>query len=72
MPEATIGFAVASHYLLMAEGGRTITLCLTTDPALPKNFEQAYPSDVRCRLTSAKGWLEKTAHRLRAARSQPP
>jgi hypothetical protein len=59
MPEAAVGFAVASHYLLMAEGERTITVRLTTDPALPGNFEKDHTSDVRCRLTSAKGWIEK-------------
>jgi hypothetical protein len=60
MPEASIGFAMASHYLLMAEGKRTITLRLTTDPALPADFDKDRTSDVRCRLTSAKGWIDKT------------
>jgi len=58
MPEAAVGFAVASHYLLLAEANRTITVRLTTDPVLPGNFEKNHTSDVRCRLTSAKGWIE--------------
>lgn len=55
MPEPEIGFAVASHYLFMAEGTRTVTLQLKTASAVKKD----HTGDVRCDLTSAKGWIEK-------------
>ena len=56
MPPAEIGFAVASHYLWLAEGTRTITVDVTTATAtaLPD-----LAADVTCLLTSEKGWLEK-------------
>jgi hypothetical protein len=60
MPKAEVGFAVASHYLLMAEGTRSITVLLTTGPALPGTFKKDHTGDVRCYLTSAKGWIGKT------------
>lgn len=59
MPTAEVGFALASHYLFLAEGERTITLdCsvaagftgLTTDRA----------EDLGCFLTTEEGWLELT------------
>ena len=31
MPQAELGVAIASHYLLMAEGTRTITVNITTN-----------------------------------------
>ncbi|MES3020481.1 MAG: baseplate J/gp47 family protein [Pseudomonadota bacterium] len=55
MPEAVVGFAVASHYLLLAEGPRTIELTFQTEgapPALDKSVS------VVCLLTTAEGWLE--------------
>jgi hypothetical protein len=59
MPEAIIGFAVASHYLLMAEGVRSIGVEMGIagygGPAA--EFED----DVRCLVTTEKGWLEKPA-----------
>lgn len=60
MPEVRVGFAVASHYLFMAEGTRQITLRLNTAAALPAGFNKSHTRDVRCYLTSAKGWIEKT------------
>ena len=60
MPEAQVGFAVASHYLFMAEGTRQITVRLGTAAALPAGFNKDHTRDVRCYLTSAKGWIEKT------------
>ncbi|QDA61593.1 baseplate J/gp47 family protein [Hymenobacter jejuensis] len=57
MPAAEIGFAIASHYLWMAEGTRTITVDFTvtagTFPALSDK--------IICLLTTEKGWLEKPA-----------
>ena len=72
MPEAAVGFAVASHYLLMAEGTRQITVRLTTAAALPAGFKKDHTRDVRCYLTSAKGWIEKTPAEFVVAVIQPP
>ncbi|MFK0089584.1 hypothetical protein ACIQUS_20090 [Pseudomonas sp. NPDC090755] len=56
MPYATVGFAIASHYLLLAEGRRSITLDLT----LASNGAVVdLARDASCLLTTAEGWLEK-------------
>ena len=55
-PEGEVGFAVASHHLWLAEGTRTITLTLQT----PNGSAGFMPGTVRCRLTTAKGWLDRT------------
>ncbi|MEB2309370.1 MAG: baseplate J/gp47 family protein [Candidatus Brocadiaceae bacterium] len=55
MPQAEIGFAIASHYLLMAEGARTITVKFTTT-ALPGNLELSN-KDLDCLLTTEKEWF---------------
>ncbi len=39
MPKAEVGFAIASHYLLMAEGTRTITLEFTIS-GFPKKYKK--------------------------------
>ena len=56
MPLATIGFAVASHYLLLAEGTRDIDIALQLEGAGPAGDMAA---DMVCLLTTAEGWLEK-------------
>jgi hypothetical protein len=56
MPAATLGFAVASHYLLLAEGERSIDLRLTLEGPGPAGELKA---DVLCLLSTAAGWLEK-------------
>ena len=56
MPPAEMGLAVASHYLFLAEGTRTITVDFTVTGAFPD-----LTSDVVCQLTTAKGWFEKPA-----------
>lgn len=56
-PESEAGFAVASHYLWLAEGTRTITLTVQTSTGTA-GFEAGR---VRCRLTTAKGWLDTDA-----------
>lgn len=60
LPAVRTGFAVASHYLFLAEGARTILLRFdgTSFASLPA-------SRLRCHLTHAKGWLEKTPHDVR-------
>lgn len=56
MPLATVGFAVASHYLLLAEGARTIVLDLALEGAAPAGDLAA---DALCLFSTAEGWLEK-------------
>lgn len=56
MPKAEAGFAVASHYLLLAEGTRTITLDFQT----ASSFGGFGTNKVICLLTTEKGWIEKT------------
>ncbi|MBJ7312003.1 baseplate J/gp47 family protein [Rugamonas sp. CCM 8940] len=56
MPNATLGFAVASHYLLLAEGERSIDLRLTLAGPGPSGDLAA---DAVCLLSTAAGWLEK-------------
>lgn len=60
MPNAETGFAVASHYLWMAEGERTITLAFTLNGA-SAGLMADHKDDVACLVTTEKGWLEKTA-----------
>lgn len=54
-PPGEVGFAIASHYLWLAEGARTITVILPI-AAGSAEFRSGL---VRCRLTSAKGWLDR-------------
>jgi Baseplate J-like protein len=64
MPPAEVGFAVASHHLWLAEGTRTITLQVGTPPPLDVFTIGSEPVYLRCRLTTAKGWLEKPVERV--------
>jgi len=71
MSKADVGFAIASHYLFMAEGERLITVELSI-PGLPDfhSDERARKTDrsryternikdfFTCRITTEKGWLE--------------
>ncbi|MDF2457967.1 MAG: hypothetical protein K0S79_383 [Nitrospira sp.] len=59
MPQAEVGFAIASHYLWMAEGARTITVHFAVGGSLTALSD--HKNDVLCLLTSEKGWLEKAA-----------
>ncbi len=62
MAEAEVGFAIASHYLWMAEGTRTITLDFTLNESLSGFTDtNEHEKDVVCLLTSKKGWLEAPA-----------
>jgi len=57
MPPAEVGFAIASHHLWLAEGTRVISLQI--NPTTPvAGSPDLQPDDLRCRLTTAKGWLE--------------
>ncbi|WP_019867398.1 baseplate J/gp47 family protein [Methylovulum miyakonense] len=60
MPKAELGFAVASHYLWLSGGTRTITLTLSlggSDTASPINLV----TELTCLLSSPGGWLELPA-----------
>ena len=54
MPEAEVGFAIASHYLLMAEGTRTVTVKFK----YVNGTLNISADDIVCFLTSEKGWME--------------
>lgn len=56
MPMAEVGLALASHYLFLAEGARTITVDFT----VTGNYSDL-AADVVCQLTTADGWFEKPA-----------
>lgn len=56
MPKAEIGFAVASHYLLLAEGERTITLRFSIDDGTLLAAD--HHADVVCLVSAEKGWLQ--------------
>ncbi|MBD3946141.1 baseplate J/gp47 family protein [Nocardioides ganghwensis] len=58
MPPAEVGFAIASHHLWLAEGERTIVVRLHTSAAIAGGKTAAV--DLRCRLTTADGWLERS------------
>jgi len=66
MPEADVGFAIASHYLLMAEGTRTIVAVITVDghSGAP---QQNLRDDIRCLLTTEKAWMEKVPQVFQAS-----
>ena len=57
MPPAQIGFAIASHHLLLAEGTRYVFARLQLRDALPAGFDLS--DDVQCQLSTAKGWLSR-------------
>lgn len=61
MPPARIGFAVASHYLFLAEGARSIKLRLAGT-----SFATFPVGKFVCYLTHEKGWLEKSPAAVRA------
>ena len=61
MPVAQVGFAIASHDLWMAEGTRTIRVSLETSPASTEAFTKL---NLLCRITTAKGWIDKVVHSL--------
>lgn len=59
MPQARIGFAIASHYLQMAEGNRGIWIAMNVEHYTGALF-QNWANAVHCRLSTDKGWIEKT------------
>lgn len=59
MPFAELGFAIASHYLLLAEGNRSIKLDFTSS-SLGNVFSGLGASDFVACLSTAEGWIEAT------------
>ncbi|GFO54788.1 hypothetical protein GMSM_17950 [Geomonas sp. Red276] len=55
MPDADLGFAIASHYLLMAEGTRIVTLVFAGAGAAA--FPDDHSEDLLCSFTGPKGWI---------------
>ena len=53
MPEALIGFAIASHYLYLTEGERKVRLRLVTNPTAVLDGEK-----IECWLTTGKEWYK--------------
>ena len=56
MAEAETGFAIASHYLLLEEGCRIVTVEFTLAAPLA-GFSNEHGNDVICLLSTKKGWL---------------
>lgn len=59
---AEVGFAIASHHLLLAEGRRSIEVRIDTTGTDTTGIDTEAKDlrvDLRCRLTTAEGWLDK-------------
>lgn len=61
MPEAELGFAIASHYLWLAEGERTVTVELYLSDIAFNTLPGDLKTDLVCSLSTEEGWLEKSA-----------
>ncbi len=70
MPEAEAGFAIASHYLLMAEGDRKITLQFSVTGSPDAQIADC-KVDVVCLVTTEKGWLEITVTEFKKLANSP-
>lgn len=68
MPQAEIGFAIASHYLLMAEGQRTVTLLLLVDDT--SSFSTDHFADLSCEFTIEAGWINATVGEFKKLKSR--
>ena len=68
MPFAEVGFAVASHYLWLAEGKRDITLDFEVSGFKGKINEES-ASDIICLFSGDKGWIEKSPSGFVATKS---
>lgn len=56
MPQADLGFAIASHYFLMAQGMRTATVSFPG--VIIADFSDDHGQDLVCSFTGPKGWIE--------------
>jgi hypothetical protein len=59
LPEAEVGFALASDHLFMKDGNRTINLILAGTPAqkLTQNMVTGFVARATLRVTGEKGWI---------------
>lgn len=64
MPAGTLGFAVASPLLRMAEGDRTAILKIKLESAIEAEVAEAVANGLQCYLTGAEGWFEPTVFEL--------
>lgn len=64
MPEADVGFAIASHYLLMAGGERTVNVTFKATSVITEINE--HNTDIVCLFTDEKGWFEKEILKFKA------
>jgi Baseplate J-like protein len=62
MPRAEVGFAIASHHLWLAGGERTITVRIRAEQV--RAGAGVIPVRLLCRLTTEKGWLERTVDEM--------
>jgi hypothetical protein len=65
MPEAVIGFAVASSQLFLTEGERNISVNFRANGAVP--FAQNLEAD--CYVTTEKGWLKVPGAGIKASKN---
>jgi hypothetical protein len=60
MPQAEVGFALASHYLWLAEGDRTVTVDFKIANA---TVDDDYKNEIVCLVSTEKGWFSaQTTH----------
>lgn len=67
MPRAEVGFAIASHHLWMAEGTRVLNVGFSTDDLSAQANRKGLRVNLLCRLTTAKGWIDKPVTSLTVA-----
>lgn len=63
MPKAEVGFAIASHHLLLAGGQRTVTVGLSVTPPFA-GLTGDHKDDIVCLFTTEKGWMDKQTSRF--------
>ena len=68
MPDARLGFAIASHYLLLREGARSIVLTLTYDANV---ISVPLGNQFKGAITTAEGWMDLTVTSALAASATP-
>ena len=62
MPKAEVGFAIASHHLLLAEGSRVVVLEFSVGNVQQlQALTDDYKDGVVCQFTGEKGWIQKPA-----------
>lgn len=70
MPEAELGFAIASHYLWLAEGERTVTVEFYLSDITFNTLPGDLKADLVCSLSTEEGWLEKSAMKFESVQGR--